>query len=81
MQIGLAGFFCLDKKQNLLISDYANDQVRIFSKEGTHLHSIGQPGHEAGMFHNPKGIVLTKNIKLIIVSDSNTCSLHVYSYL
>ena len=81
MQIGLAGFFCLDKKQNLLISDYANDQVRIFSKEGTHLHSIGQPGLQPGMFHNPKGIVLTKNIKLIVVSDSNTAlSMYILIY-
>ena len=62
MQIGAADFFCLDGKQNLLISDF---QVRIYSKEGTHLHTIREPGHEA------QGIVLTKNQKLIIVSRNN----------
>ena len=79
MQIGSAFFFCLDKKQNLLISDWENNQVRIFSKEGTHLHSVGQPGHELGMLYYPKGIVLTTNLKLIIVSNSNNCSLQIYS--
>ena len=77
--IGSAFFFCLDKKQNLLISDWENSQVRIFSKEGTHLHSIGQPGHEAGMFDAPRGIVLTKDLKLVIVSESDNCSLQIYS--
>ena len=63
MQIGSATFFCLDKKQNLLICDYGNGQVRIFSKEGTHLHSMGQQEQE----ETPRGIVLTKNLKLVIV--------------
>ena len=79
MQIGSAGFFCLDKKQNFLLSDFGNAQVRIFSKEGTHLHSIGKPGHEAGMFDFPGGIVLIKNQKLIIVSDNSNCCLQIFS--
>ena len=77
--IGSAFFFCLDKKQNLLICDWENKQVRIVSKEGTHLHSIGLPGHEAGMFYSPRGIVLTNNLKLVIVSESDNCSLQIYS--
>ena len=79
MQIGSAHFFCLDRKQNLLISDWWNDEVRIFSKEGTHLHTIGEPGHEVGMFHSPRGIVLTKNMNLIIVSENNNYSLQIFS--
>ena len=79
MQIASADFFCLDKKQNLLISDCLNKQVRIFSKEGTHLHSIGQPGHEAGMLYYPRGIVLTENLKLIIVSNNSNYCLQMYS--
>ena len=79
MQIGLARFLCLDSKQNLLISDWRNNQVRIFSKEGTHLHTIGQPGQEVGMFHSPRGIVLTKNMNLIIVSENNNYSLQIFS--
>ena len=79
MQIGSAYFFCLDRKQNLLISDFFNDQVRIFSKEGTHLHTIGEPGNEVGMFRDPRGIVLTKNLSLIIVSRNNNYRLRLFS--
>ena len=79
MQIGFAYFFCLDRKHNLLITDWSNDQIRIFSKEGTHLHTIGEPGHEVGMFHSPQGIILTKNLKLIIVSENENYSLQIYS--
>ena len=79
MQIGSADFVCLDKKQNLLISDWENNQIRVFSKEGIHLHTIGKYGHEAGMLYFPQGIVLTKNQKLIIVSWSDNCSLQIFS--
>ena len=79
MQIALAEFFCLDRKQNLLISEWENSQVRIFSNEGTHLHTIGTRGHEIGMLFYPQGIVLTKNLKLIIVSNNNNYRLQIYS--
>ena len=79
MQIREADFFCLDRKQNLLITDWPNNEVRIFSKEGTHLHTIGGRGHGVGMFVIPRGIVLTKNLKLIIVSDNNNYRLQIFS--
>ena len=71
MQIEYAYFFCLDRNQNLLISDCSNHQIRIFSKEGTHLHNIGREGQEVGMLYSPQGIVLTENLKLIIVSKND----------
>ena len=74
MQIRSVSFFCLDRQQNLLISDYYNKQVRIFSKEGTHLHSI-----TLGMSAYPEGILITKDLKLIIVSKNDNCSLQVFS--
>ena len=79
MQIRSAHFFCLDRKQNLLISDWSNDEVRIFTKDGTHLHTIGEHGYEVGMLFIPQGIVLTKNLKLIIMSGNNNCSLQIFS--
>ena len=79
MQIRTAFFFCLDRKQNLLISDWRNHEVRIFSKEGTHLHTIGEQGHEVGMFYHPFGIVLTENMTLVIVSENNNYSLQIFS--
>ena len=78
-QIGSAHFFCLDRQQNLLISDCKSCQVKVFSKEGTHLHSIGQPGREIGMLYSPTGIVLTKNVELIIVSGTINYGLQIFS--
>ena len=78
-QIGSAHFFCLDRQQNLLISDCKSCQVKVFSKEGTHLHSIGQPGHELGMLYSPTGIVLTKNVELVIVSGNDNYGLQIFS--
>ena len=71
MQIEYAYFFCLDRNQNLLISDCSNHQIRIFTKEGTHLHNIGREGQEVGMLYSPQGIVLTENLNLIIVSKND----------
>ena len=79
MKIGSAFFFCLDTDRNLLFCDWENHQVRIFTKEGTHLCSIGQPGDKVGMFYFPRGIVLTKTRKLAIVSHNNNYSLQIFS--
>ena len=79
MQIESADFFCLDRNQNLMISDWLNREVRIFSKEGTYLHTIGRYGQEVEMFLSPRGIVLTKNLKLIIVSDNHNYQLQIFS--
>ena len=59
MQVTIPKFFCLDAEQNLLISDFGADNVKIFSKDGILLHTIGQAGHGRGMFNQPKGIALT----------------------
>ena len=79
MLISTANFFCLDRKQNFLISDWGSHQIRVFSKEGTHLHTIGSRGQDVGMFRNPKGIVLTKNRNLIVVSENYNYSLQIFS--
>ena len=79
MQIKSADYFCLDSKENSLISDWGNNQIRIFSKEGTRLHTIGGPGGEVGMFFNPRGIVITKNSNLIIVSRNYNYTLQIFA--
>ena len=79
MQVDHAFFFCLDAEQNLLISDNRAHDVKIFSKDGTHLHTVGQEGHERGMLYDPMGIALTKDMSLVIVSDSKNCHLQIFS--
>ena len=74
-----AGFFCLDAEQNVLISDNGAHDVKIFSKDGTYLHTVGQEGHERGMLYHPRGIALTKDLNLVIVSNSNNFVLQIFS--
>ena len=79
MQVDQAFFFCLDAEQNLLISDYRANDVKIFSKDGTHLHTVGQKGHERGMLYCPDGIALTKDLSLVIVSRNKNFGLQIFS--
>ena len=79
MQVYNPLYFCLDAEQNVLISDYRAHDVKIFSKDGTYLHTVGQEGHERGMLYCPMGISLTKNMKLVIVSVSNNFGLQIFS--
>ena len=79
MQVYKPQFFCLDAEQNLLISDYGAHVVKIFSKEGTYLHTAGQEGHERGMLYQPRGIALTKDLNLVIVSHNDNFGLQIFS--
>ena len=79
MQVAGVRFFCLDAEQNLLISDYEAGNVKIFSKDGILLHTVGQAGHGRGMFYQPKGIALTKSLHLVIVSYNMKFGLQMFS--
>ena len=72
-------FFCLDAEQNLLISDFEAHGVKTFSKDGTYLHTVGQEGHERGMLYHPRGIALTKEMHLVIVSNNKNFGLQIFS--
>ena len=72
-------FLCLDADGNLLLSDEMDYQIKIFSKEGILLHTLGKYGQGAGRFHCPQGIALINNLKLVIVSRSSNCSLQIFS--
>ena len=79
MQVSDAEFFCLDAEQNFLISDYGAQDVKIFSKDGTYLHTVGQEGHERGMLYHPMGIALTKDLNLVIASHNKIFGLQIFS--
>ena len=81
MQIAQSYIFCLDTKKNLIISDFYADQIRIFSNEGDLLHTIGERGHQVGMFYCPHGLALTSNLNLVTVSWNNNYGLQIFSSL
>ena len=79
MQVTDAQFFCLDAEQNLLISDFGAGNVKIFSKDGILLHTVGQAGHGRGMLYQPTGIALTTSLHLVIVSNNKNFGLQMFS--
>ena len=78
MQVEGAYFFCLDGQNNIVISDCYAPNIKVFSPAGDLLHTIGQEGHEAGMFKHPTGIAVNNN-KLICLSDNPNFGFQIFS--
>ena len=78
MQVEGAYCFCLDGQNNIVISDCSAHNIKVFSPAGDLLHTIGQEGHEAGMFIQPTGIAVNNN-KLICFSHNRNFGLQIFS--
>ena len=79
MQVFNAWFFCLDAERNIIISDYDTHQIKIFSKQGNHIRTIGEEGEQPGMFFNPEGLALTKDLSLVVVSWCYNFGIQIFS--
>ena len=75
----LPSLFCMDTDGNFIITDKHDHKIKVFSSEGKFLHAIGKQGHGVGMFEHPRGIALTNNLKLAIVSWNNNYRLQIFS--
>ena len=78
LQVTNPTFLCLDTNNNLFVSDLL--KVRIFSKVGTLLHTLGGQGQEVGKFGYLGGIVQTNNLKLVVVSWNTNYRLQIFSF-
>ena len=65
--------FDIDRDYNIIMSDYSNDCVYVFNKEGKRLHKFGKQGQGIGEFYYPWGIVLDNTGRIIVVcwKDAN----------
>ena len=81
MQVSSTSFFCLDAERNIIISDKGTHQINIFSKEGNHIRTIGEEGQQPGMFLFPSGLALTKDLSLVVVSQSDNFRIQIFSCL
>ena len=79
MQVTYPSFFCLDSAENIIISDWESYRIKIFTKEGNLLTTIGEKGEQAGMFIFPKGLAITKELNLIVVSQNKNSVLQIFS--
>ena len=43
--VGTPFFFCLDAANNIIISDFSNHAIKIFTELGQHIHTLGRKGN------------------------------------
>ena len=64
--ITMAYFFCLDRVNNILVSNYDKNLVQVYNEEGKLLCTLGE-----GQLSSPFGLTTTKSGKLIVVSKNS----------
>ena len=81
MQVNSPNYFCIDSYENIIISNSGANDVKVFSKEGAHIHTIGREGEQAGEFQCPMGLALTNELNLVVVSLNTNYGLQIFSCL
>ena len=79
LQVNSASYFCLDSQENIIISDYGADNIKVFSKEGNLICTFGERGEGIGMFKNPRGLTLNNNLNLVVVARNENYGLQIFS--
>ena len=64
--------FDIDRDYNIMMSDYSNDCVYVFNKEGEQIHKFGKQGQGIGEFYGAWGIVLDNTGRIIVVCRKDT---------
>ena len=61
-------FLCMDPAGNIIISDWGNNSIKIISKSGNLIHTIGKFGNGIGELMCPYGISVSKSGVIFVVS-------------
>ena len=61
---------CIDKVGNYVITDKCEDCVKVFSRSGELIHQIGERGTNTGQFIKPRGILISREGRIIVVSEN-----------
>ena len=64
--------FDIDRDYSIIMSDFSNDCVYVFNKEGEQIHKFGKQGQSIGEFYSPWGIVLDNTGRVVVVCDKDT---------
>ena len=70
--------FDIDREYNIIMSDYGNHCVYVFSQEGQQKHKFGKEGQGLGEFYRPFGIVLDNTGRIIVVDEKDTACLQIF---
>ena len=71
-------FFCLDPAENIIISDTNRHAIKIFSKSGQRIHTIGKEGNGKGEFIEPYGICISQLGTIFVVSENPNYSMQCF---
>ena len=75
-EISYSSFFSIDRLGNIIVADWWENQIRIFSKEGDVLHTITSamlPGDQK--FSCPRGVAIDKQNRIIVAHGNKECNL------
>ena len=75
-EISHSSFFSIDRLENIIVTDYGRNQIKIFSKEGDVLHTITSamlPGDQK--FSYPRGVAIDKQKRIIVAHKNKKCNL------
>ena len=68
--------FCFDRHRNILISDFGDNCIKVFSQEGALLHTLGDT-QDTEKLMQPRGIAVTHDNRVICASSGNKFTLHI----
>ena len=71
--INEAYFFTRDNHKNFLVSDKYGDCIKVFSREGDQLNTLG-----VGSVHYPRGIAVTEDSRIIHVCENKDSVFQIY---
>ena len=66
--VTIPSFLCIDLAGNLIISDWDTHSIKIISKSGNLIHTIGKEGNGIGDLVAPYGISVSKSGVIFVVS-------------
>ena len=75
-EISHSDFFSIDRLGNIIVTDWSENQIKIFSKEGDVLHTITSamlPGDQR--FFRPNGVAIDKQNRIIVAHKNKKCNL------
>jgi len=64
-------YVTVDHDDNILVSDYAEHTVKIFSAYGGLLHEFGGKGCRPGLFFHPAGLTIDRHGNVLVADSSN----------
>ena len=76
--VSIPSFLCMDLAGNIIISDRGNDSIKIISKSGHLIHTIGKYGHGIGELVYPYGISVAKSGVIFVVSENANFSIQCF---